>query len=171
MNKTTFVTTMCLLSMVLLVPLTARSQGNPFESILNAIAQVQTQTASIEGPRAFYLTQTGHTGAQVLTACAAGFHMASLWEISDLSDLRYETTLGLTTADAGSGPPANELGWIRTGRVANGLTNCDAWTSSDLSDGATVVTLDASFSGTDVGPWTALVQSCNLTNHVWCLED
>ena len=30
--------------------------------------------------RLFYLTQTTHDGSQALTACASGYHMASLWE-------------------------------------------------------------------------------------------
>jgi hypothetical protein len=46
--------------------------------------------------------------------------MASMWEISDPSNLRYDTQLGVTTADSGFGPPAGTsfvafFGWVRTG--------------------------------------------------------
>ena len=34
--------------------------------------------------------------------------MASMWEIHDPSDLRYDTDLGLTLADSGSGPPSDQ---------------------------------------------------------------
>ena len=67
--------------------------------------------------RAFYLTTTTHTGAQATTACAAGFHMASLWEIFDPSNLRYDATVGATADDSGAGPPFLG-GWVRTGTPA-----------------------------------------------------
>lgn len=58
----------------------------------------QTANANAnKGPRGFYLTTTTHTGDQALAACAAGFHMASLWEILDPSNLRYEPTPGSGT--------------------------------------------------------------------------
>jgi hypothetical protein len=69
-------------------------------------------------PRKFYLTQDGYDGSQALSACAQGYHMASLWEILDPSNLSYDTSLGATVADSGSGPP-NGSGWIRTGFIAS----------------------------------------------------
>ena len=62
------------------------------------IIKLQAQVASLadKGPRKFYLTQALHNGAQALSACAQGYHMASLWEIHDTSNLRYDTDLGLT---------------------------------------------------------------------------
>src|SRR5262245_60366073 len=71
----------------------------------------------VEAKNKFYLTKDGFQGNAVLTACDAGFHMASLWEIHDPSNLQYDTR-GFTLADAGSGPPA-VLGWIRTGIFAS----------------------------------------------------
>jgi hypothetical protein len=89
--------------------------------------------------RSYYLTQNLFTGANALTACEPGFHMASLWEIFDTSNLQYDTTRGYTRADSGNGPPQNDddLGWVRTGNIAGsgftrpGLANCSAWTSPD----------------------------------------
>ncbi len=57
------------------------------------------------GPRKFYLTKTYHNGAQALSACATGYHMASMWEIHQPSNLRYDTDLGFIVADSGFGPP------------------------------------------------------------------
>ena len=70
--------------------------------------------------RKFYRTQTTFDGAHALTACVLGFHMASLWEIFNVSVLEYDTSLGATMDDSGSGPPADVLGWIRTGFNSNG---------------------------------------------------
>src|SRR5512133_3687902 len=70
-------------------------------------------------PGNFYLTKTSHNGAEALTACAAGYHMASFWEIRDPSNLRYNTAYGYKTDDSGLGPPTAG-GWIRTGSAASG---------------------------------------------------
>jgi len=90
--------------------------------------------ASSASMRQYYLTKTGSDGAHALTLCASGYHMASMWEIVDPSNLKYNTTLGLTTADSGQGP-AISWGRVRTGFFANtstttGYANCNAWTSA-----------------------------------------
>jgi hypothetical protein len=80
------------------------------------------------------LTKNSADGSQALTACAAGFHMASLWEIFDPSNLQYDGTLGRTNDDSGFGPPTADFflngGWVRTGfgssaTGAVGETNCN----------------------------------------------
>jgi hypothetical protein len=90
-------------------------------------------------PRSYYLTRSTFTGAHVLTACTSGYHTASLWEIYDTSNLRYNTTLGITVDDSGSGPP-DGAGWIRTGYFSSGKAsvigqdNCFTWTSDSDQD-------------------------------------
>src|SRR5262245_4784184 len=90
--------------------------------------------------RKFYLTQSIFTGSEALTACAKGYHMASLWEILYVSNLKYDTKLGLTLPDAGFGPPI-EFGWIRTGSDNDnssntpGIANCFAY-STDVGTGS-----------------------------------
>jgi len=59
------------------------------------------QLCGTSGNKLFYLTTTTHDGDSALTACGPGFHMASLWEIHDPSDVEYDTTRGLTSADSG----------------------------------------------------------------------
>ena len=74
-----------------MMPLVSRGQGgNPLNR---------------DPRKAYYLTQTTHNGGQARSACAAGYHMASLWEILDTSNLRYNTELGFTQEDSGFGPP------------------------------------------------------------------
>jgi len=128
--------------------------------------------------RKFYLTQTQFTGSQALTACAKKFHMASLWEIFDPSNLRYDTNLGVTRDDAGFGPPNGARGWIRTGFDTEGIPvpgagNCFTWTSdSDIHFGS-VVGLSNNWEGQSVvtSPWGAGSLQCNLGVRVWCVQD
>ena len=40
-------------------------------------------------PKRYYLTDSTHNGADADVACGDGSHMASLWELSDPSNLRY----------------------------------------------------------------------------------
>jgi hypothetical protein len=148
------------------LPRTGRGQGN------NAGGPPQF------GPRKFYLTQTQHNGSQASTACAEGYHMASLWEIFDTSNLRYNTELGTTYGDSGLGPP-NGLGWIRTGSGPNvlpsaGLSNCNAWTSASPGDYGTFASPTIEWNSITVlrvSPWTALSHNCYEPISVWCVQD
>jgi hypothetical protein len=134
-----------------------------------------------DGRKRWYLTANTMGGNAPLTACAAGFEMASLWQISDPSTLVYDTTRGATRTDAGSGPPTGLTGWIRTGyasssgTITEGQDNCSAW-SSVLSSYGTVVVLptdwnpaspNTSAKGT---PWVALFQPCDNSARTWCVE-
>ena len=134
--------------------------------------------------RQFYLTQTEHNGSQALTACADGYHMASLWEIFDPSNLRYNTELGFTQSDSGFGPPTVgpfpplPIGWIRTGTSSTsgnlpGFTNCQAWTSN-LGLGSVVSLPEvwtSAVPSTPISPWSAGTSECDSAQPVWCVQD
>jgi hypothetical protein len=152
--------------------------GNP--TLLRVLEQLQTDLTALQGSvdgletKKFYLTQDAFAPPGATLACAAGFHMASMWEIYDPSNLTYDTELGLRQADSGSGPPANANGWIRTG--ANATTgsgaagvNCNAWTSTEGE--GTVAMLRFSATATATGPWDASDDGCNQSNRVWCVQD
>jgi hypothetical protein len=139
-------------------------------------------TKSTAPTRGYYLARGTNlfTGGQALTACVTGYHMASLWEIHEPSNLRYDTALGITQDDSGSGPPSSSPGWIRTGFATNtsgglGSQNCAAWTSSSSSDQGTLVSLDSAWnSGATVSPitpWAALGETCDILAPVWCVQD
>jgi hypothetical protein len=150
-----------------MLPLVGRGQGNS--------PNVTPQLV----PRKFYLTRTEHTGSEALSACAAGYHMASLWEIHDPTYLRYDSALGYTKADTGSGPPAGAgaHGWVRTGGSDHngpfpGSGNCLAWTSTAGS--GTVVSLSDLWNNPElskIDPWTPNVGSCSVDERVWCVQD
>jgi hypothetical protein len=127
--------------------------------------------------RKYYLTTTTRQGATADTACAAGFHIASLWEIFDVTGLEYDVTRGLAP-DLRGGPPPGQPGWIRSGTAAGtnniaGLGNCDDWSSSSVSHYGTTVYLQAAWSGSanPISPWVAGTSTCNLSVRVWCVED
>jgi hypothetical protein len=143
----------------------------------------ETETAMVQatGMRQYYLTELEYKGDEVLTACAAGYHMASLWELADPSNLKYNTTLGYTQTDSGQGPPtfySGVLGWVRTGYVAYtagdaGKANCDLWTSASSSHRGTNAYLHSDWTGgvQNIGVWSVGHGGCQIENHVWCIED
>src|SRR5438876_9840946 len=143
-------------------------------------------------PRRFYLTIATFQGNKVLDACARGFHMASRFEILDVSTLRYDARIGLTSDDSGSGPPSHAAaygsqdptGWVRTGgssrftdsteRQGSALTNCAAWSTSSPDAYGTVTYLSDRFTvgdGTAAPVWNGGSERCDVPHHVWCIED
>jgi hypothetical protein len=136
--------------------------------------------AGPSGLRQYYLSDSFVLGADADTSCAAGYHMASLWEILDPSNLEYNTEHGLTKADSGEGPPTDsELGWVRTGYVSDdsnepGLGNCNTWSTSSGSSYGTCAGLSEGWEplSPDVGVWNVSFFPCDLDfARVWCVED
>jgi len=128
-------------------------------------------------PRQYYITLSTYSGATAKSACDAGYHMASLWEILDTTRLRYDTSLGYTQADSGQGPPAYS-GWVRTGYNSGtsgspGTSNCDAWTSNSSSDigSSALLAADWTAGGGDVHVWSSGTTLCSLAKRVWCVAD
>jgi hypothetical protein len=140
---------------------------------------------SRRGTRRYYLSQNKVAGNQALSACAAGYHMAARSELAR-PELEYDTSLGTTTADAGSGPPAFEIvGWARTGAGSYnsntlylGSANCSAWTSGDPNDRGMALGLKPNLLPNDpnlwevASPWVVYgPYACDFANPVWCIED
>lgn len=137
-----------------------------------------------QGLRKFYVTQTFHAGNEAIAACSTGYHMASIWEILDVSNLQYDTSLGLTRPDSGSGPPTLGIGWIRTGMDSGsnneiGTANCSAYTNADHDRLGTRVFLprvwtvnpDSLVPEVVISPWVADLSPCDQKAHVWCVQD
>ena len=120
-----------------------------------AAASAPAAPAVFTGMRKYYLTQTEVDGDETLTACASGYHMASLWEILDPSNLEYNTDLGFTRDDSGAGPPSEGWGWIRTGYNSYstgdshiGRNNCANWTTDDEAIRGTYLSLPYNWTST-----------------------
>ena len=179
------------LSALPLVLLFAAAFQSP-NSILEQLKVIQSQNSSLQSeisdlkaqvastvPRKYYMTRDRYDGAHALTACAAGYHMASLWEIHETSNLRYDTERGLTRGDSGFGPPNSFSGWIRTGYQSSALSlqgagNCNAWTSAISTDRGTFAGLQSNWSpppAVITNLWFAGVLNCNTEVNVWCVQD
>ena len=180
-------------------PTAAQTQGVPqqLEQLANEIAQLREALAQGVTAKAgrYYLTNDLFDGARVLNACAEGFHMASLWEIFDTTQLKYDTALGVTRSDSGQGPPSGIEGWIRTGGTSGVLAlpeetpNCDAWTVGPPAQlalfGSAVrltqtwtpfATNDPSFPqfrpvAAEIIPWAGAARNCATALRVWCVQD
>ena len=138
-----------------------------------------SQITSSIGMREFYLSKGGSSGSQALTGCASGYHFASLWEIADPTNLKYNTTLGYTEPDSGGGPPTyGTKGWVRTGYISNssttpGRANCTAWTNANSGYYGTSAKLVDNWTGgsEDINAWEVGVDTCNNNFRIWCVED
>jgi hypothetical protein len=138
----------------------------------------ETFAAQSDGLRQFYLTEFGVNGDLPLIKCANGYHFASLWEIADPSNLKYNHSLGLSLADSGAGPPSDRKGWVRTGYESTdsnsaGIGNCHAWTDAWGGDFGTVAYLPSDWiaGDDDIDVWAVGTDACDMPNHVWCIED
>jgi len=143
-------------------------------------SQPQSVAAAAIPPRQYYLTTGLHSGSQAISACASGYHMASVWEIYDPTNLEYNRTLGATDHDSGSGPPTWYSGWIRTGFMsvsdANpvGTANCGAYTTSSSASYGTTIKLVNEWQNptiVDLFVWDAMLVGCNNQMRVWCAAD
>ncbi len=143
------------------------------EAVVTASQRAVTQST---GMRQFYLSDYAYDGDVALAVCAAGYHMASLWEIADPTNLKYNTSLGDGAQDSGQGPPSDSVGWVRTGYTSDssttpGQSNCEVW--DDLDGSGTVVNLHNYWTngGQDIGDWNAGTAGCELSRRGWCVED
>jgi hypothetical protein len=142
-----------------------------------AASSPKTTSQGSAGMRQFYLSYLNiYNGSNADTACATDYHFASLWEILDPSNLKYNTVLGYTQGDSGQGPPS-VVGWVRTGNYSHNSTstaggaNCSAWTTTS-GYGTSAGLVSNWLAGTeDVYVWEVFSALCAGTGRVWCVED
>lgn len=135
----------------------------------------------LQSGRHLYQTNTSYVANNVLSACSAGYHTASLWEILDVSNLAYDynNPSAKTQDDSGHGPPSGLDGWVRTGYSSSsdgtaGSGNCLNWTSNgSIRSYGTAVRLanDWTSAPGDISTWVASSFTCNATKPVWCVGD
>ena len=125
--------------------------------------------------RRIYLTQGNHAGNAVLTACALGFHPASINDVQDAGQFQYDTTLGRTGNTVHLGPPYHS-GWVThdldNSDNCNGFTNGLATTSGVIAEVQAVPL--AIFSGGVHPPEAPSIKLSNCDDTrwgVWCVED
>jgi hypothetical protein len=128
----------------------------------------------------FYQTEATYAANEILTACASGYHTASLWEILDVSNLvyAYDHPDAHVQNDSGQGPPSGWYGWVRTGWFAStsataGTGNCNNWTSTSSGDSTVAVRLATAWETApgDISTWDVTSFTCNFNGPVWCVGD
>ena len=151
------------------------------------------ETGNVQVPakaKMYYLTTTVFTGGDAITACDPGFHMASLSEIQDPSNLQYaprrtpayDSPYDSPAFDQASDQFPDHTGWVRTEVDAlTGLVyNCDVWSSSsDQQSGITMTRRSLwgergrSLYESDPAAWwqSTRTASCSQPEFVWCVED
>jgi hypothetical protein len=150
-------------------------------SVALASQPASTSKSSLQSSstlRNYYLTINTFQGADVLTACDSNYHMASLWEILDPSNLSYNTTLGFYHTPGDSAPPTNTWGWVRTGNVPSigtpgGNGNCASWSSSSSDYSGTIISLPNNWTtpGSTMGVWINGDDACDQAIRVWCVNN
>ncbi|MBN1666672.1 MAG: hypothetical protein JW862_06275 [Anaerolineales bacterium] len=142
---------------------------------------IEDANPEIPAMRQFYITQETYNGGNTLDSCAIGYHMSSLWEIIDPSNLHYNINLGRTYSDSGLGPQSGVGAWVRTGALTNiagtdtqGMANCRGWATSLNSEYGTLAALPTAWDDInqqDIGFWNTFVDDCSSSNYVWCVAD
>jgi hypothetical protein len=160
-------------------------------SLVTGACSLVGRSAPCPGPLRFYLTRSVFQGNQVLSACEHGFHAASRFEVASLSNLIYDSKLGVVSDDSGAGPPSaaaryaspGPSGWIRTGgdaRYSEGTdaagsasANCAVWSSSSHDAYGTVAYLKDRFAIENGAPalWDGGAERCDTFHPVWCVAE
>jgi hypothetical protein len=144
------------------------------------VQEEPTALLAADGGRHFYLTDANFATDNALTACADGYHTASLWEILDVSNMVYDYDHpdAHVKDDSGRGPPSFWYGWVRTGQDASGSAtagsgNCNNWTSTSSANSTVAVRLSRTWETApgDIGPWDATSFTCNFSGPVWCVGE
>jgi len=135
----------------------------------------------------YYLTTAGFTGDEAITACASGFHMASISEIQEPSTVQY--ALGRKPVYDYSDQVLpdqfpDHTGWVRTEAdpVTGEVYDCDVWrSSSDERSGTTMTRRSlrgenkghSLYEESDPAAWwqSTRTATCARPEFVWCVED
>ncbi len=176
----TFIRKAGLLALVPLLAALAIAALGPRQPAAADPAAAETLYLPPTAGRHVYLTAADHSTIAAKTACSPGYHMASLWELYDISNLTYDTThpLAYTKADSGYGPPSGWYGWVRTGYDSSGSSttgtgNCLNWTTADSANSGVAVRLSTDWETApgDIGTWDAASFTCSLIGPIWCVGD
>lgn len=135
-------------------------------------------SCSTDGRRRYYLTTAQYDGANADTACPTGFHIATLYELSEPGTLHYDRTRGFVYA--ASAPPTGVVGWSGSGQPPYssdlpGLGDCDGFGTVAPGKAGTVLRLPINWDSANQqgAPWKWIAEprACAAPQRVWCVED
>lgn len=151
-----------------------------------ACPDVTCPSAPAPAARRYYLTAGLYDGAAASTACASGFHLASVWELYDLGALRYDGPAGEVHVVEAAGPGpymegSDAYGWMRNGvtqadTLQDPGANCAHWTSSEpghwgQTGAPTRSGISTTYPQTVYGAWFMQPFRCATMIRAWCVED
>jgi len=152
--------------------------------VVGLFGMIGISSAAVDPAKAkmYYITVGFFTGGDAITACDSGFHMATLSEIQDPSNLQYAPRVIPVYHPAQVSQFPDHTGWVRTETdLQTGLVyNCDGWrSSSDQQSGKTMTRRSLrgekgrSLYESDPAEWwqATHIASCSIPEHVWCFED
>lgn len=135
-------------------------------------------SCSSDGRRRYYLTPATYDGANADAACASGFHMATIYELSEPGGLHYDRTRGFVYG--ASTPPTGVFGWSGSGQPPYssdlpGLGDCDGFGTVAPGKSGTVLRLPINWDPANQQgapwKWSAEPRACATPQRVWCVED
>ncbi len=133
---------------------------------------------STRGARLFYITPAQVPANQASSACAAGFHFASITELRTAGNLEYAEVLGYHFSEAGiSAGPASVAALARSGEpgASSSQVACSDWTSTSNADKAPLLFAPfystVSSGATLPHEWVASLAGCGDPFRVWCIAD
>jgi len=184
-----------LMVLVTLVGMVGFSRAGNEVSALQASANATNETVSTlqapvnagvpVKPKMYYLTKNTFDGGDAIKSCDPRFHMASISEIQDPSNLQYvnrsTSVYDSLVDDEGLGPPSNQMGWVRSGVYppSGFVYDCDDFRDNHNDQLATTLTLKAFWP--NAGPGQPVVtpdyvvhaaqHPCSQPEPVWCVGD
>jgi hypothetical protein len=134
-----------------------------------------TDNASVPSkPKMYYLTKNTFNGGDAIKSCDPRFHMASISEIQDPSNMQYAASLSSAYAparDQESVPPNQQDGWVRPGFSAAlpadllpmAQTNCDLSTTRTREVFGTTVHIPSPNVVPITNPWDQITKTQTQT--------
>jgi hypothetical protein len=135
----------------------------------------------------YYLTKATVMGDKALKACASGYHMASVAELSDPNTLQYyynpEIAIIFPRAVSGSDwPDTDQIHGGRALRIVGWISqsyhqpDCHGWTSADRSLTGTVASFYSRGADPPLPGYPNLLlytieRLCESELNVWCMQD
>ena len=183
-----------LMVLVTLVGMVGFSRAGNEVSALQASANATNETVSTlqapvnagvpVKPKMYYLTKNTFDGGDAIKSCDPRFHMASISEIQDPSNLQYvnrsTSVYDSLVDDEGLGPPSNQMGWVRSGVYppSGFVYDCEDFLENRDNHSGTTLSLndwfEAGIEQTAATPnmrWQAAQSPCSQPEPVWCVED
>jgi hypothetical protein len=131
----------------------------------------------------YYVTKNTYPANKALSACAPGFHMASIAELANPSALHYYYNYSqayIMSAGQGQGPPTGRDGWIYSSQYVphsgHPFQDCREWTSNSSNDSGNYAWFNVMYPYATMPEAVMLLLQtttapCDNIIPVWCVQN